>query len=333
MNKSFLLLFFKKEALAFLYLFGLTVVSAHADDKVALMTDWSAEGTQAPLFLAQSKGWLKDAGLDVSIQDGKGSNNTVKLVAAGTVDVGFVQLSSMAAGIDQGMALTSIAGFIRAGDNGVVVPVDSPIHEPKDLLGKRIVYALGGGSAGMMDAFFSAAHLPRSELKLVGVDASAIASTYVAGNVDAAVSTVAFLLPLVNDKRPSRAIPYASVGLNLPGYGLTVRTADVAPRAAVFAKLVPVIDRVWGYVKDGHVPEAIDAILAARSNERLDRDMLIAQLNGYLLLMDTPATKGHPIGWQAESDWSSASAALHTAGLLKNDVPATAYFTNQFVQP
>ena len=318
----------------FRLLAALLVISgaAHAQDKINMMTDWSAEGTQAPLFLAQSKGWLKDAGLDVTIQDGKGSNNTVKLVAAGDVDVGFVQLSSMASGMDQGMPLTSIACFIRAGDNGVVVPADSAIHTPKDLMGKRIAYALGSGSASLMDAFFVTAHLKRSDLTLIGVDASAIASTYASGNADAAVSTVAFFMPLVADKRPSRAIPYSSIGLDLPGYGLVVRAADVKPRAAAFAKLVPAINRAWAYVRDGHVPEAIDALLAARSNERLDRDILIAQLNNYIPLMDTPATKDHPIGYQAEADWFNAENALKTAGLLKNDRPATDYFTNQFIQ-
>ena len=305
---------------------------AKADDKISLMTDWTAYGAHGPLFLAVQKGWTKEAGLDVDIKDGKGSTTTIQLVAAGTIDVGFVQLATMAAAMDQGINLTSLDCFIRAGDNGILVSADSPIKEPKDLLGKRIVYPLGGASASLMEAFFHDAHLPRDQLHLVGVDGSALASTYVAGNVDAAVTTIAYLMPMIADKRPSRAIPYASIGLVVPSFGLAVRTADVKTRADTLAKLIPIMDRAWAYTRDGHVAEAIDAIIAGRPNERLDRTVMTNQLTDYLKLLDTPATAGHPIGWQAESDWTTALAAMKSAGLIKHDRPVSDYFTNQFVQ-
>jgi NitT/TauT family transport system substrate-binding protein len=184
--------------------------AARAQDKVTIMTDWSPYGVHGPLFLAQEKGWLKQAGLDVNIQDGKGSVTTIQLVGSGGVDVGFVQLASMAAAMDKGMDLTSVVCWVRAGDNGVIVPENSPIRTPQDLVGKRIVYPLGGASASLMEAFFNVAKLPRGQLNLVGVDSSALASTYVAGNVDAAITTIAYLQPMIEDKRASRTIPYSS---------------------------------------------------------------------------------------------------------------------------
>ena len=307
--------------------------TARAQDKVSLMTDWSPYGVHGPLFLAQQKGWFKEAGLDVDIKDGKGSVTTIQLVGSGGIDVGFVQLASMAAAIDKGMEVTSVVCWVRAGDNGVIVPEDSPIKAPQDLLGKRIVYPLGGASASLMEAFYNVAKLPKSELKLVGVDSSALASTYIAGNVDAAIATIAYLTPMIQDKRPSRTIPYSVVGLRVPSFGLTVRKADITGRAAMLGKLVTVLNRAWDYTANGHVPEAIDAIVAGRPNEKLDRTVMTNQLVGYLKLLDTPATQGKPTGWQAASDWDEAAASLKAAGLIKTALPAADYFTNQFIQP
>jgi NitT/TauT family transport system substrate-binding protein len=305
--------------------------TARADDKVTLMTDWSPYGVHGPLFLAQQKGWLKQAGLDVDIQDGKGSVTTIQLVGTGRIDVGFVQLATMAAAMDKGMPITSVVCWVRAGDNGILVPENSPIHTPQDLAGHRIVYPLGGASASLMEAFFTAAKLNKDQLNLVGVDSSALASTYIAGNVDAAVATIAYLQPMIEDKRASRTIPYSVVGMRVPSFGLTVRKSDITARKDMLAKLVSVMNRSWDYVQQDHVDEAIDAIIAGRPNEKLDRTVMKNQLLGYLKLLNTPATQGKPTGWQAASDWQEAVASLQSAGLIKTALPPEDYFTNQFI--
>jgi len=339
MVTGFLLLFLKnrfavvakKEALLFVLL--AFICGPASAERLSLMTDWSAYGAHGPLFLAQQQGWFKDAGLDVVILDGKGSNSTIQLVASSVADVGFVQLASMATAIGQGMPLISIAGYIRAGDNGVAVPIDGPIKTAHDLAGKKLAYVLGGGSATLLDAFFKRAGIARSDVTLIGVDSSALPSTYVSGHADGAISTVAYMIPLFAETRPSVAISFASVGLVVPSFGLAVRTDEVSSRKADFAKLVPILDRAWTYVADGHVPEAIDAIVASRPGEKLDRTVMTNQLTDYLKLLDTPATQGHPNGWQAESDWQSAIAVLQGTGALKGEHKTGEFFTNQFIGP
>lgn len=308
------------------------VTSAWAQAPLVLTTDWSPIGVHAPLHLAAQKGWFKEAGLDVTIRDGKGSTTTIQMLAAASTDVGFVQLASLVAAIDNGMAVTSISGYVRAGDNGFVVPVASPIHQPKDFIGKRIAYPLGGTSSALLDAFWKTVGLDRSQMKLLGVDTSAIASTYISGNVDAAVSPIASLLPLVDAQRPSRTIPYAAFGLRVPSYGLVVRKADVKARAADLGKLVRVLARSWEYIANGHTDEGVDAIIAARPNEKLDRAVMLAQLRENLKLLNTPETQGKPMGWQSESDWKAAVAVLKSAGVVKHDVPIDAYYTNIFFE-
>ena len=303
---------------------------AQAPTSLTVVTDWSPFGAHGPLFLAAQKGWFKDAGLNVSIQDGKGSSSSLQLLGAGKVDIAFVQLSTMAAAIDKGLPVISIAGFVRSGDNGIMVPNDSLIKTAKDFAGKRIVYPSGSSSASLMEAYFRVAGIPRDKINLIGVDSSALASTYVAGDVDGAVTTVAYLEPMISDKRPSRGVYFADGGLAVPGFGLVALKADETAKADALKKFVAANQRAWKYVAAGHVDEAIDSIIAQRPSDRLDRGVMTAQLKAYLALTDTPATKGTTPGWQDEGDWSKAIKALEDAGIVKPGSTPKTYYTNQF---
>jgi NitT/TauT family transport system substrate-binding protein len=78
----------------------------HAAERVTIATDWSPHGMISGLLLAKQKGWFSAAGLDVDVLDGKGSTTTVQQVAAGQLDIGFGQLSSMAAAVANGIPVT-----------------------------------------------------------------------------------------------------------------------------------------------------------------------------------------------------------------------------------
>jgi NitT/TauT family transport system substrate-binding protein len=132
--------------------FGLPM-AGHAQDKLTVMTDWAAHGMHAGLFLAQEKGWYKEAGLNVDLQDGKGSQRTIELVGTGNVDVGFAQLSIMAVARSQGVPVKAIAVFIRNNDNGVMFAADSDIKTLKDLEGKTVAYTAGSGDGSFVPLF------------------------------------------------------------------------------------------------------------------------------------------------------------------------------------
>ena len=72
-------------------------VRAPAPEKqdIKVMMDWIIQGTHAPFFVAQSKGYYKDAGLNVQIDAGKGATNVAVSVAGGVYGFGWVDMPSM----------------------------------------------------------------------------------------------------------------------------------------------------------------------------------------------------------------------------------------------
>ena len=116
---------------------GISPVSAQ--DKLSVRLDFSPWGVQAAMHLAQNQGWFKQANLDVDIQDGRGSGNTIQLVNAGQADVGQVQVGLVGSARAKGATIRSIATFQHRTDLCILIDKDSPMSKVADLRGKTLV--------------------------------------------------------------------------------------------------------------------------------------------------------------------------------------------------
>src|ERR1700720_3847154 len=76
---------------------GFPAAAVAAETKnVKIMLDWIIQGTHAPYFVAQDKGYFKAAGIDVdAIDAGKGATNVAVSVAGGAYQFGWVDMPSM----------------------------------------------------------------------------------------------------------------------------------------------------------------------------------------------------------------------------------------------
>jgi len=68
-------------------LLGSFSVSAHADEKIALLTSWYAQAEQGGYYQALATGIYKRYGLDVSIQSGGPQINGMQLLLSKRADV------------------------------------------------------------------------------------------------------------------------------------------------------------------------------------------------------------------------------------------------------
>src|SRR6516162_10065271 len=126
-----------------------------AAEKVTLRLDWSYWGGHAPFFVAVEKGFFARHGLDVAVQDGKGSRITTIIVGEGKDDFGFADSTSVASGISQGLAAKVVAIIMAKNPNGIVFLEGTRIDRPKDLEGKIIGTSPGGSDATFLEAFLT----------------------------------------------------------------------------------------------------------------------------------------------------------------------------------
>jgi NitT/TauT family transport system substrate-binding protein len=311
---------------------------ALAADTLSIRVDFAPWGVHSALHLAQVKGWFKNDGLDVDLQDGTGTLNTINLVAAGNVDVGFVQLGPMAIARAQGLPVTSFAGYLRKGDLAVLVDAKSGPKSPKDLAGKKIVCFANSPWAPFVDPYVKRIGLERGEgpgkVNVVMVSPAAMVSTYAAGGADGFMSLKEFGEPYVAGPRPARSFLAADFGIMFPSYGFIATDATIAKRRDELAKLAANQSRAWAYIfaDPAHIDEAVKAIIADRPNKQLSPAILEGQTVLCKEFLDTPNTKGKPLGWQTAEDWKQAVASMSEAGLIKSDVKIADFYTNDLIK-
>ena len=67
---------------------------AQANDKVTFSLNWVPYGLHYGIFAAEAQGYYREAGLDLDIQRGYGSGDTVKRTATGAADIGMADMAS-----------------------------------------------------------------------------------------------------------------------------------------------------------------------------------------------------------------------------------------------
>jgi NitT/TauT family transport system substrate-binding protein len=308
----------------------LFATAVSAQDKLAVRLDWTPWGMHAGIHLASEKGWFKQNGLDVTVEDGNGSVTTVQLVGAGRFDVGNASLAPMMIARDKGLPVRAIANFVRKNDIGLLVPRGSNLKTPKDLAGKKIIFTAGSLEAPFLDTFLAAGKLKREQVELLNVEAAAKVPAYAAQRADGVFSTVPFVLPSVEANRPSDAILFSDYGLQFPSFGLLSSEDKIKERGPALRRFASVVSGAWEYILAGNEDEAVKAIIAQRPQAKLDPKVLRGQIDSLRAFFDTPNSKGLPMGVMADADWVAGIKTMASVKLIK-DAPAAGFYTNDLL--
>ena len=69
--------------------------AAQAQDKVSLRLNWYLGGLHVPFYYGKERGFYAAEKIDLTINEGRGSANTVQVVAAGSDTFGLADSSSV----------------------------------------------------------------------------------------------------------------------------------------------------------------------------------------------------------------------------------------------
>src|SRR4029453_2742656 len=76
--------------------------TAHAADAVSFRLNWYLGGLHVPFYYGKERGFYAAEGIDLAINEGRGSANTVQVVAAGSDTFGLADSSSVVATAPRG---------------------------------------------------------------------------------------------------------------------------------------------------------------------------------------------------------------------------------------
>ena len=317
-----------KTIIAALAALAASATMTQAQDTVSLRLNWYFGGLHVPFYYGKERGFYKDEGIDLAINEGRGSANTVQVVAAGSDTFGLADSSSVVATAAKGAEIKSVMSVLNSTGFSVVSLASTGIKTPKDLEGKKLAVSPGDPLGQLFRALAASNNLDMSKITFVQVDPAAKVVSVLEKRVDALLGGAddQYFLIKYKGEQPA-ALRYADHGANIVGMTILTQEATIKNKADLVRRFVKATVRSWDETKKN--PEAaVDATMKVKPD--LNRASQLDQLKVDLELMDSPNSKGR-IGWGDQKDWDQTIALLKQYRDVQTDKPWTAFHTNEFL--
>jgi NitT/TauT family transport system substrate-binding protein len=229
---------------------ALACAPAAAQVPIKMVLNWKYEGPQAWFFLAQDKGYFKEEGLDVTIDQGEGSAASIPKVAAGAYQAGFGDLNALVDLAAKRPADAPVAVYMlyNTPPFTLVVKSDSPIRTPKDIEGKTIGGPANDGALKLFPAFAKLAKIDASKVTITNMAPNLREQMLVRGQIDAGfgyVTTVSFAAKGMglDPAKDLRFIRYGDYGMDLYSNTVFFSKAFVKENPKAVAGFVKALNR------------------------------------------------------------------------------------------
>lgn len=146
---------------------ALGAVSAQAADKVTVQMKWVPQAQFAGYYVAQAKGYYKDAGLDVTIKPGGPDVSPVQVIAGKSADAIVNWMPDALAAREAGVPLVNIAQVFDKSGLMLTCKKASGVNSPADLKGKTLGVWFGGNEYPFLNWMGKLGYKVDSDIKVL----------------------------------------------------------------------------------------------------------------------------------------------------------------------
>jgi NitT/TauT family transport system substrate-binding protein len=141
--------------------------AASAADKVTVQLKWLPQAQFAGYYVAQAKGYYKDAGLDVTIKPGGPDISPVQVIAGNQADVVVNWMPDALAAREAGVPLVNIAQVFNQSGLMLTCKKSSGVTSPKDLKGKTLGVWYGGNEYPFLNWMAKLGYNTEKDIKIM----------------------------------------------------------------------------------------------------------------------------------------------------------------------
>nr|WP_319565590.1 ABC transporter substrate-binding protein [uncultured Rhodoferax sp.] len=142
-------------------------MGASAADKVTVQLKWLPQAQFAGYYVAQSKGYYKEAGLDVTIKPGGPDISPVQVIAGNGADVVVNWMPDALAAREAGVPLVNIAQVFNQSGLMLTCKKSSGVSSPKDFKGKTLGVWYGGNEYPFLNWMAKLGYKPGIDIKIL----------------------------------------------------------------------------------------------------------------------------------------------------------------------
>ena len=256
--------------------------TAYAADKINYLLNWVPGGDHAPYFFAQESGWYRNAGLDVTIETGKGSAISAQRVGLGTTQLALSDLATALVAKGKGADLTAVMVVYANAPYGIYWQKSSGIAGPKDFPGKKLGNPPGDAARVLWPAFAKAVGIPVDSVTFVNISPQAKLAALQSGSID--LTTDFYNGHDVKIREMGDNMGYLlwkDAGINTYGNSILVNGEYLRNNREAVGKFVGVTQRAFAACVKDEAP-CIDALLknasGLKGQEHLDQWRRVKEL-------------------------------------------------------
>ncbi|WP_432431390.1 ABC transporter substrate-binding protein [Rhodomicrobium vannielii] len=148
------------------------------------MLNWYVYGEHAPFFYGKQKGLYAAEGIELEIQEGRGSAVTIQAVAAKTVQFGYADVPTMIRAAVKGAPVVSPGVLLQTSPMSVMGFAEKNIRKPADLKGKTVATTPGDSMSQIWPLYLKKIGLKESEMQILSGDAQTKLNAVISGQAD-----------------------------------------------------------------------------------------------------------------------------------------------------
>jgi len=301
-------------------------LAATAADAVAVRLKWFNQAQFAGFYVANEKGFYKDAGLDASIKPGGPDFPAIQMIVGGDEQFGVTSADQILVARSKGVPVVALAVLYRKSPFVLFSLKQSGIDSPEKFKGRKIGVKLGGNEELVYRAILKKTTLTSGDLTELPVKFDM--TPLLTGQIDVWPGYVINEVITAREKGFDVNIVWPSAyGLNF--YADTIFTTEkmIKEKPDVVRRFVAATLKGWNYAV-GNPEEA--ARITVKTSDKLTYPHELAMMKESVALLKPDA---QPIGSMLAADWQALHNLLLQGGFIKTPVDLDKAYTSKFLAP
>jgi NitT/TauT family transport system substrate-binding protein len=303
---------------------------AQTPQKVVFALNWFAVGDHAAYWVALDKGYYRARGLDVEMQNSKGSGDSIAKVDTGRADIGLADSAVVIAAVARGAKVKVVGMVFDKTPLNVWSWKDAPITKPKDLEGKTVGAPPGDGQRQVFPAFARLHGIDVNKVTWVNVEPAAKVPALAERRVNA-VADYTTGMPFYEKamgKGNAVMMPWADHGFDMYSMSIMASEKTMKERAPALKAFLEASYLGWRDVMDN--PKSALEIFKKRVPE-IDLSIIEPNMMMGLELMKTDRYAKQGIGWMDEAKMCASVDLVNTYMGVTRKVECKEVYTNEFL--